>query len=62
MESQLIEAHVETIISKGFDQLVDGDRREDLKRLNTLLSRVNALDQLKAAWSKYIKVKFVIIF
>ena len=55
VEKQLLEAHVEVLLEKGFDGLGDGDRRGDLARLYTLLGRVGAHAQLRASWASYIK-------
>lgn len=43
------------IISKGLDELLDGDKLEDLKRTFRLVSLVNAQKPLRLAWNQYIK-------
>jgi cullin-4 len=59
VEQQLLARHVSTLLDKGFQQLMAGHRLADLGRLHSLLGRVNALDQLKAAWRDYISDKVV---
>ena len=59
VEQQLLARHVSTLLDKGFQQLMMGHRLGDLGRLHSLLARVNALDQLKAAWRDYISDKVV---
>lgn len=41
VDKYLIYSHLDSIISKGFDSLMDSSRTEDLKRLYTLFARVN---------------------
>ncbi len=56
LEKNLIGEHVSTILQKGFDQMLDANQSSDLKLLYALLSRVpNGLDQLRVAFSQYIK-------
>ncbi|RNA41656.1 cullin-4A [Brachionus plicatilis] len=56
VEKNLIGDHVNTILQKGFDNLMDDHRLDDLKLLYNLLSRfVNGIDQLKTYFSQYIK-------
>lgn len=55
LENQLLEIHVDTLLTKGFDTLVENNRKEDLKRTYQLLNRIQALDKLKSAWNSYIK-------
>lgn len=55
VEKQLIEKHITTILSKGFNNLMEEKKVEDLTRLYSLLQRVNAIQQLKQSWATYIK-------
>eukprot|EP01103_Thecamoeba_quadrilineata_P014277 TRINITY_DN4208_c0_g1_i1.p1 TRINITY_DN4208_c0_g1~~TRINITY_DN4208_c0_g1_i1.p1 ORF type:complete len:785 (-),score=106.82 TRINITY_DN4208_c0_g1_i1:223-2577(-) len=55
VERQLLELHVPLILEKGFDLLMDRDRRSDLSRMYQLLSRVSGLDKMKISWNAYIK-------
>ena len=43
------------IISKGLDDLMDGDKHSDLKRVYRLVSLVGAQKPLRMAWNQYIK-------
>ncbi|RDY14176.1 Cullin-4, partial [Mucuna pruriens] len=54
-EKQLLERHIPAILDKGFTMLMDGNRIEDLQRMLSLFSRVNALESLKQAVSSYIR-------
>ncbi|KAK7399935.1 hypothetical protein VNO78_11132 [Psophocarpus tetragonolobus] len=54
-EKQLLERHIPAILDKGFTMLMDGNRIEDLPRMYSLFSRVNALESLRQALSSYIK-------
>ncbi|XP_076918003.1 cullin-4-like [Bidens hawaiensis] len=54
-EKQLLELHISAILDKCFTMLMDGNRTEDLRRMYTLFSRVNALDSLRHALSLYIR-------
>lgn len=56
VEKNLIGDHVNSILQKGFDSLMDDHRLDDLKLLYNLLSRfANGIDQLKNYFSQYIK-------
>lgn len=56
VQKVLIESVLHTfIISKGLDDLVDGDKLADLKRAYQLVSLVNAQKELRMAWNRYIK-------
>ncbi|KAL0692924.1 hypothetical protein Bca4012_060104 [Brassica carinata] len=55
IEKQLLERHIIAILDKGFTPLMDGRRTEDLQRMYTLFSRVNALESLRQALSLYIR-------
>ena len=62
LEKYLVGDHVSQILQKGFDTMLDEMRIQDLKLLYQLLSRIpNGIDQLKNAYSQYIKVAFVLI-
>ncbi|MBA0731342.1 hypothetical protein Golax_022924 [Gossypium laxum] len=54
-ERQLLERHIPAILDKGFMMLMDGHRIEDLQRMYSLFSRVNALESLRQALSSYIR-------
>uniref|UniRef100_A0A7N2N0W8 Cullin-4 n=1 Tax=Quercus lobata TaxID=97700 RepID=A0A7N2N0W8_QUELO len=54
-EKQLLERHISAILDKGFMMLMDGHRIEDLQRMYSLFSRVNALESLRQALSSYIR-------
>ncbi|KAF7840480.1 cullin-4 [Senna tora] len=54
-EKQLLERHIPAILDKGFTLLMDGNRTEDLQRIYSLFSRVNALESLRQALSSYIR-------
>ncbi len=57
LENQFLVKHVHSIVSKGFDVLVDESRHDDLKRLYDLfgLREVNAHEVLVQSWRSYIK-------
>ncbi|EGC30785.1 hypothetical protein DICPUDRAFT_157447 [Dictyostelium purpureum] len=55
LEKQLIEKHVDIILSKGFKSMVEESRIEDLNRLYVLLNGINEVGKLKQSWSNYIK-------
>ncbi|KAK1256918.1 Cullin-4 [Acorus gramineus] len=54
-ESQLLQHHTSAILDKGFTMLMDAKRIEDLQRMYTLFSRVNALESVRQALSGYIR-------
>eukprot|EP00899_Mesostigma_viride_P022837 jgi/Mesvir1/3738/Mv15014-RA.1 len=54
-ERQLLQRHVAMILDKGFDMLMEANRREDLRRMYQLLARVQALDAMKVAFGAYVK-------
>ncbi len=57
IECALLRPHVQTVMEKGFKQLVDEDRRDDLRRLYLLLKRIDCVDSaLKGGWSVYIRL------
>ncbi|XP_010495750.1 PREDICTED: cullin-4 [Camelina sativa] len=55
VERQLLERHILVVLDKGFTTLMDGRRTEDLQRMQTLFSRVNALESLRQAISAYVR-------
>lgn len=56
VESELIENHMNLVLTKGLDQLLDDARIDDLVLLHSLLSRVpNGLTELCTFFNKYIK-------
>jgi cullin-4 len=56
LEKYLIGEHVQTILQKGFDLLMDEHRLPDLRLLYSLINRVaHGVDHLKIAFSQYIK-------
>nr|BAB08502.1 cullin [Arabidopsis thaliana] len=55
VERQLLERHILVVLEKGFTTLMDGRRTEDLQRMQTLFSRVNALESLRQALSSYVR-------
>lgn len=55
VEKVTLARHVDAIIEKGIEPLVDGEKKEDLKRMYTLLQRVQSLQKLKDAWNKHLK-------
>ena len=54
-EQQLLQSHLDKIIEKGFDQLIQNDKKEDLRRMFNLFNRISALQSLRLAWVDYIK-------
>jgi cullin-4 len=54
-EQGLIEAHIGDILDKGFVDLMRQHRIDDLKRLHSLLARMDGLDRLSAAFVTYLK-------
>ena len=60
LEKYLVAEHVSTLLQKGFDSMMDENRISDLKLLYQLLNRISTgVDQLKVAYSQYIKVKLI---
>lgn len=57
VETQLLKPHVGTLLERGFEQLMDGGRVDDLQRMYVLFGRVDAVDALKTAFSEYIRKK-----
>jgi hypothetical protein len=48
-------AHVDVIIGKGLEPLLDENRNKDIQRMFALLGRVGALKSMRQAWLDYIK-------
>ncbi|DBA01455.1 TPA: hypothetical protein N0F65_005574 [Lagenidium giganteum] len=57
VESKLLKPHTTTLLERGFEALMDGTRIDDLKRMYVLYGRVDAVVDLKNAFSAYIKKK-----
>lgn len=57
VENQLLKPHVGTLLERGFEALMDGNRIDDLKRMYSLYARVNAMGDLKTAFSNHIRKK-----
>lgn len=56
LEKHLIGEHISTILQKGLDLLLDQHKKDDLKLLYSLISRIpHGVDQLRNAYSQYIK-------
>ncbi|KAL7684245.1 putative cullin protein, neddylation [Plasmopara halstedii] len=55
VEKKLLQPHVATLLERGFDTLMEEKRIEDVKRMYALFARVNAIDDLKIAFSNYIQ-------
>eukprot|EP00298_Acanthocystis_sp_HF-20_P015236 c21068_g1_i1.p1 GENE.c21068_g1_i1~~c21068_g1_i1.p1 ORF type:complete len:785 (+),score=250.84 c21068_g1_i1:123-2477(+) len=55
VEKQVLVQHIEEIISKGFDQLMEESRLDDLSRLYRLFQRVSSLPSIIVALKSYIK-------
>lgn len=57
LEQTMLAAHIEGMINKGFDALIDENKKDDLKKMYSLFGRVNGTQHLKKAWNSYIKVR-----
>jgi len=55
VEKQLVAQHLASILERGFAQLLDAHRIDDVSRLFRLASRVSALEAVRCAWRDYIK-------
>uniref|UniRef100_M4BK01 Cullin family profile domain-containing protein n=1 Tax=Hyaloperonospora arabidopsidis (strain Emoy2) TaxID=559515 RepID=M4BK01_HYAAE len=55
VESKLLKPHVATLLERGFELLMQEGRIGDLKRMYALLARVDAINDLKTAFSDYIR-------
>ena len=51
----LITDHLDALVDKGFDALMDGCHVDDLKRMHDLFAAVDALPKLRGAFGAYIK-------
>ena len=51
----LLAAHIDTMVEKGFATLMHEGRLEDLTRMYSLYALVDALPRLRQAFSAYIK-------
>jgi cullin-4 len=54
VEKHLIHSHLDYILS-GFNQLAKNLRKEDIKRMYSLISRISQLDRLRDTWKSYVK-------
>ena len=62
VENQLISEHMQSILSKGLDELLEGNRKTELKLMYSLLGRVkNGLTELKAKMCEYVKKRGSVI-
>lgn len=55
VEVKLLKPHVETLLEKGFENLVKEKRVEDLKRAFMLFSRIDAIQLMKVAFGECIR-------
>eukprot|EP00656_Telonema_subtile_P012952 TRINITY_DN16557_c0_g2_i1.p1 TRINITY_DN16557_c0_g2~~TRINITY_DN16557_c0_g2_i1.p1 ORF type:complete len:536 (+),score=106.85 TRINITY_DN16557_c0_g2_i1:153-1760(+) len=55
VEDELVRKHIDTILSKGFDELMKASRIDDLRRLHMLYDRVDALEAMQSAFNAYVK-------
>ncbi|TDH71978.1 hypothetical protein CCR75_004879 [Bremia lactucae] len=55
VENKLLKPHVGTVVERGFETLMAEGRIEDLQRLYALFARVDAIPDLKTAFSTYIQ-------
>ena len=55
LDEQLLQTHAADLISKGLEALMADNRLPDLRRMYTLMARVNALSHIKTAFSAYVK-------
>ncbi|KAH8554516.1 Cullin family-domain-containing protein [Umbelopsis sp. PMI_123] len=55
VETELLERHVDTILEKGFQPLLQDNRKDILALMYRLLSRVHALDQLRTYFFESLK-------
>ena len=56
VEQQMVKAHVPSILKKGFEQMMSDDKKEDLQRMYSLFTSVNALEELEKSFEDYIEV------
>ena len=52
----MVKAHVPSILKKGFEQMMSDDKKEDLQRMYSLFTSVNALEELEKSFEDYIEV------
>jgi cullin-4 len=57
IEKYLLQPHVNNLIQRGFDSLLDLSKVSDLTRMYELLNRIHALKPLCEAWRVYIRAK-----
>eukprot|EP00511_Aplanochytrium_stocchinoi_P004150 CAMPEP_0204841806 /NCGR_PEP_ID=MMETSP1346-20131115/43681_1 /ASSEMBLY_ACC=CAM_ASM_000771 /TAXON_ID=215587 /ORGANISM="Aplanochytrium stocchinoi, Strain GSBS06" /LENGTH=207 /DNA_ID=CAMNT_0051980219 /DNA_START=9 /DNA_END=628 /DNA_ORIENTATION=+ len=57
VERNMIKVHVNTLLEKSFDHLMDEDRKSDLKRMYGLFHRVGSLESMRNSFSVYVKRK-----
>lgn len=55
VEKQLLETHISSVLEKGFDAMVEGNRYQELALMYHLFARVNGQEALKNSWKSYIK-------
>mmetsp|Transcript_26924 Transcript_26924/g.58796 ORF Transcript_26924/g.58796 Transcript_26924/m.58796 type:complete len:739 (-) Transcript_26924:3390-5606(-) len=55
VERELVAAHIGALLERGFAELADAQRIEDLQRLYSLCARVSALDALRTTFREYIR-------
>ncbi|KAG7392911.1 Cullin-4A [Phytophthora boehmeriae] len=55
VESKLLKPHVATLLERGFEMLMEEGKTEDLKRMYALFAKVDAITDLKTAFSNYIR-------
>eukprot|EP00002_Diphylleia_rotans_P008178 TRINITY_DN1791_c0_g2_i3.p1 TRINITY_DN1791_c0_g2~~TRINITY_DN1791_c0_g2_i3.p1 ORF type:complete len:729 (+),score=166.26 TRINITY_DN1791_c0_g2_i3:90-2276(+) len=56
LDQCLLKKHIESVLERGFDSLMEHSRIEDLSRLYLLMVRVQKLDVLKRFFVRYIKL------
>ncbi|KAJ0405103.1 hypothetical protein P43SY_000514 [Pythium insidiosum] len=57
VESQLLRPHATALLERGFDALMDASRVDDLRRMFAILGRVDAVKDLRLAFTTFIKKK-----
>ncbi len=57
IESNFFNPHTHTLLTKGFDELMDNSRILDLKLLSNLMSRVEKVEELKDSLHQYTQLK-----
>ncbi|RMX67379.1 hypothetical protein DD238_000823 [Peronospora effusa] len=55
VERKMLKPHVTTLLERGFETLMEEGRIDDLKRMYALFARVDAISDLKIAFSSYIQ-------